>query len=138
MIHRRHIAERAVSSSYAWGACKLAAVYMFSRTPYGCAAAHERLFSSVSLAAVVHVRDNNGAGPIKTEKDPPFAHTQAIPAFQRTFQSFNVSKTGCSSSFQGADNTFCIGAVHAIEFPLSSRPVDQQPLHKPSRRINSP
>lgn len=51
----------------------------------------------------------------------------------RPYQRFHVAKTGGGESFHGADDTFRIGAVHAIKLALSGRPINQKPLHRPSR-----
>ena len=92
---------------------------------------------SVSLPAVVDVGHHDVARLIEAEKDAPLAYTQAIPAFQRTLQRSNVAKTGGSESFHGAEDTFRLGAVHAIDLALSGRPINQEPLHRPSRCLIS-
>ena len=89
------------------------------------------------MAAVVDVGHHDFTGLIEAEKDAPLADAQAIPALQRTLQRLDVAATGSSKVFQGANNTFRVGAVHAGELALSGRPIDEKPFHSPSRCFNS-
>jgi hypothetical protein len=58
------------------------------------------------LASVVNFGHHHVTGLIQTEKDAPFADTQAVPAFQRTLQCLNVAAAGCGKRFQAANNAF--------------------------------
>ena len=73
---------------------------------------------SVSLAAVVDVSYDDATRLIEAEEDTPLADAQSIAAFHRALQRFDVAATCGRERLQGADNAFCIGAVHVIEFAL--------------------
>ena len=73
---------------------------------------------SVSLTTVVDVSDDDATRLIETEEDAPLADAQAIAAFHRAFQRFDVAATCGRQRTQGAEDAFCIGAVHVIEFAL--------------------
>ena len=68
------------------------------------------------MAAVVHIRDHNATGLIEFEK-MRHSPTRAIPA--RIIR--------CASE-----------RAMLMKFALSSRRINQEPLHRPSRCFNSP
>ena len=102
------------------------------RRDSGCSA------ESVSLAAVVDVGHYDVTGLIEAEKSVPLADAQALPAFQRTLQRLDVAATVRCKRLQGENDACRVGAVHAGEFALSGRLIDEEPFHRPSRCFNSP